>query len=243
MEALLAKVREEKVDPYQVSVAASELAKQHPQSHPQFLDLFRHAQVLRNKRWLFKLMNDHQAARPGASHHAGAGGPGAAAAGRRGRFSANDSGPSRVPGAIVQGPERSRRRSALAGGESLCQHTGRDRAAAAGGREAGHRPRSADPPGVLGEHRAVPRDPARLAAAVRPSVAGTAGDDVPECRPRLPCGCSCSSRGQLGDAYQPVLASLCARLADADPTVAGAAGCRRCCSCGTRMWNKPCGGP
>ena len=58
MEALLVVVREEKVDPYQVSVAASELAKLYPQSHPQFLDLFRHAQVLRNKRWLFKLMND-----------------------------------------------------------------------------------------------------------------------------------------------------------------------------------------
>ncbi|MBL8828849.1 MAG: HEAT repeat domain-containing protein [Planctomycetaceae bacterium] len=60
LDELLAKVRDSKAEPSVSEIAATELAKQFPQSHTQFLELFRNARMMRIKRVLLKQMIAHK---------------------------------------------------------------------------------------------------------------------------------------------------------------------------------------
>lgn len=60
LEELLAKVRDPQAEPSASEIAATDLAKQFPQSHAQYLELFREARMMRIKRVLLKQMIAHK---------------------------------------------------------------------------------------------------------------------------------------------------------------------------------------
>jgi HEAT repeat protein len=60
LDELLAKVRDPQAEPSASEIAATELAKQFPQSHAQYLELFRNARMMRIKRVILKQMIAHK---------------------------------------------------------------------------------------------------------------------------------------------------------------------------------------